>query len=222
MNSEPVRCEKESSNHKDRLYEFDRNETSDGAVILGIDEAGRGPLAGPVVAAAVVLDLTVPIEGVNDSKKLPALKRDRLFDLITGSALGLGVGIASSVEIDSVNILQATFLAMSRAVGNCSAQWDRALVDGNRIVPQFSPDRQKAVVGGDARSASIAAASIVAKVTRDRIMKDVHLLYPEYRFDIHKGYGTDFHRKLIKKLGLCPVHRRSFCAELVLQTTLDL
>lgn len=206
----------------DRLYAFDIGEAEGGRRLVGIDEAGRGPLAGPVVAAAVVLDLRSPVAGVNDSKKCSIRKRERLFAAITDHAVAWATGSASPEEIDRVNILQATFLAMSRAVQSLHLPWDLALVDGNRTIPHLPFDCQKAVVGGDARSASIAAASICAKVTRDRLMNDYHGRYPQYRFNEHKGYGTAWHRECIRNRGICAVHRKSFCRNLILQTTLEL
>lgn len=197
-------------------------EAGAGGPVIGIDEAGRGPLAGPVVAAAVLLDLINPIEGINDSKKLSPKERERLYRIIIESACGWAVGTASSEEIDRLNILQATFTAMYRAVCGLTVAWNRALIDGNRIVPHLPAERQKAVVGGDACSASIAAASILAKVTRDRMMLDFHRRYPEYQFDRHKGYGTALHRDRIGRHGLCAIHRKSFCSAAAVQTTLYL
>jgi ribonuclease HII len=184
-----------------------------GAVRLaGIDEAGRGPLAGPVVAAVVIQDLRgSPIEGVNDSKKLTAARRDSLFDAIINKAEAFGVGVADREEIDAVNILQATFLAMRRALENVDGRYDLLLVDGNQYIAGVPRERQKTIVGGDARSASIAAASIVAKVTRDRMMDGYHERYPQYGFAKHKGYGTKYHIEMIERYGLCEIHRRTFC-----------
>jgi ribonuclease HII len=205
----------------DALYKYDQDVRSgDTLRIIGIDEAGRGPLAGPVVAAAVMLDLKMPIIGINDSKKLPATERETLYRQITATALGWAVGIASHEEVDAVNVLNATFYAMNRAVVQLTTEWDIALVDGNRMIPHIAKDRQKTVVGGDASSASIAAASIVAKVTRDRIMMDYHEQFPEYHFDRHKGYGTKLHTDCIKKIGLSAIHRRTFCHQLIMQTEL--
>lgn len=204
-----------------KLYAFDCEEAGDGAILIGIDEAGRGPLAGPVVAAAVCLDSSRPIEGVNDSKKLTAGQRELLYETIVATASAWAVGSASPEEIDKINILQATFAAMMQAVEGIGVAWDRALVDGNKTVPRIASARQKAVVKGDARSASIAAASIIAKVTRDRIMNDYHRQYPDYGFDVHKGYGTELHRKRIAEFGLCAIHRVSFCGNM-LQTSLCL
>ncbi|MDR2693341.1 MAG: ribonuclease HII [Chitinispirillales bacterium] len=200
------------------LYRYDMEEAARWgrrAKIAGIDEAGRGPLAGPVVAAAVILDLNCPIDGVNDSKKLTAAKRDRLFELITGTAKAYGVGVADQREIDGVNILQATFLAMRRALEGVGGQYDLLLVDGNRHIAGISRERQRTIVGGDALSASIAAASIIAKVTRDRMMDGYHERYPRYDFAKHKGYGTKRHIEMIKMHGLCEIHRKSFCERIV-------
>jgi len=188
------------------------------ARVAGIDEAGRGPLAGPVVAAAVILDLDNPIDGVNDSKKLTAHKRDKLYDMIISSGCAYGVGISTPQEIDGMNILQATFLAMRRAL-EALGGYGLLLVDGNQYIAGISRDIQRPIVGGDAKSASIAAASIVAKVTRDRIMEDYHREYPQYDFAKHKGYGTKYHREMIARHGLSSIHRKTFCGN-VIQTTL--
>ncbi|HUI91836.1 MAG TPA: ribonuclease HII [Chitinivibrionales bacterium] len=205
------------------LYDFDlRIEAGLGCRVAGLDEAGRGPLAGPVVAAAVMLDLGRPIPGVNDSKKLSAKKRDELYGLIIAGAAAWAVGEASVEEIDKHNILQASLLAMKRALDAMSRPWSLALVDGNRGIPDLDNGRQLTVVGGDGKSASIAAASIIAKVTRDRIMASWHGRYPAYEFSLHKGYGTALHRERIRQLGLCEIHRKSFCANLVSQTAMDL
>jgi ribonuclease HII len=207
----------------DALYRFDRMQSGENRTVIGIDEAGRGPLAGPVVAAAVLLDSAIPLEGVDDSKKLSAKERERLYDLIVNTAHGWAIGLASVEEIDRINILQATFAAMFRAVSGLAVAWDMALVDGNRIVPQLPPGKQKAIVAGDASSASIAAASILAKVTRDRAMLEYHRQYPMYEFHRHKGYGTALHLDRIGRHGLCAIHRRTFCSTAaVQQTTLNL
>ena len=197
------------------LYVFDRTfERRHNGRVIGIDEAGRGPLAGPVVAAAVILDLQKPIEGVNDSKKVAPPKRVRLFDVICDSALAWAVGEASHEEIDRYNILQATFLAMKRALDGIRETWTMALIDGNQYIPTIARPLQQPVVKGDGKSASIAAASIIAKVTRDRIMEDYHRLYPGWDFSVHKGYPTERHRRRIEKIGLCDIHRKSFCKHL--------
>ncbi len=177
-------------------------------LIAGVDEAGRGPLAGPVVAAAVILDDRNPIAGLADSKKLSALQRERLFDQICARALCCAVGSASVQEIDALNILQATMLAMQRAVQGLRLTPFKVLVDGNRL-PVLRV-RAEAVVGGDARVAAISAASIVAKVHRDRWCAQLHARYPDYGFADHKGYGTPQHLAALRQRGACPEHRRSF------------
>lgn len=197
------------------LYDFDRQKGSQGIIIAGVDEAGRGPLAGPVVAAAVCLDLENPIDGINDSKKLSPARREILYDLITSRALSWAVGIVSAEEIDRINILRATLKAMKLALDNLSSPWDRALIDGNQMVTSLDVGRQECVVKGDAKSASIAAASICAKVTRDRMMNDYDLSFPGYDFSVHKGYGTDRHRARIVENGLSPIHRKTFCRNCV-------
>jgi len=205
------------------LYQFDENIVQEcKGTIIGIDEAGRGSLAGPVVAAAVCLNLQNPISGVNDSKKVPVQTRELLYEQITGEALGWAVGIASPKEIDSINILQATLLAMHRATEKLECPWTLALVDGNQLIPYVAKEKQRTVIDGDALSASIAAASIIAKVTRDRIMNEYHQLYPVYEFHNNKGYATEHHRNSIVDHGLCKIHRRSFCEVLASQTRLPL
>jgi len=188
------------------------------ASVAGVDEAGRGPLAGPVAAAAVILDLDNPIDGVNDSKKLTAARRGELYDKIISSGCAYGVGISTPREIDDMNILQATFLAMRRAL-EALGGYGLLLVDGNQYIAGIPRGVQRTIVGGDAKSASIAAASIIAKVTRDRIMEDCHNEYPQYNFAKHKGYGTKHHREMIAKHGLSPIHRTSFCGN-IMQPTL--
>ncbi len=176
--------------------------------ICGVDEAGRGPLAGDVYAAAVILPEGVVIEGVNDSKKLSEKKKEYLFDIIKEKALCYGIASASAKEIDEINILQATFLAMKRAVEKLNPKADFAIVDGNRTPDLDIP--LATIIKGDSLSCSIAAASILAKVTRDRVMKEEALKYPEYLFEKHKGYGTKLHIEMIKKYGPCPIHRKTF------------
>ena len=176
--------------------------------VCGIDEAGRGPLAGPVVAAAVILPEDIQLPGVNDSKKITEKKREILFDFVKEHALAYGIGEASETEIDEINILQATFLAMRRAVEALQIPADYALVDGNRI--QGLPVPAETVIGGDGKVLSIAAASIQAKVTRDRYMRDMAAQYPEYGFEKHKGYGTKAHYAAIEQYGICPLHRKTF------------
>ncbi len=176
--------------------------------MAGVDEAGRGPLAGPVIAAAVILDARNPIQGLADSKKLSARQRERLFDLICARALCCAVGSASVQEIDEINILQATMLAMRRAVLGLRLTPSRVLVDGNRL-PVLKM-RSEAIVGGDALVPEISAASIVAKVHRDRWCAQLDAQYPDYGFARHKGYGTVQHLAALRRLGACPEHRRSF------------
>lgn len=176
--------------------------------ICGVDEAGRGPLAGPVCAAAVILPEHLQIPGLNDSKKLSDKKRRDLFPIIKEQAIAYGIAFATVEEIDEINILQATFLAMERAVAQLNGQADFALIDGNRE-PKLDIESM-AVVKGDSRSASIAAASILAKVTRDDYMEELAAQYPQYGFEVHKGYGTKRHYQAIEQFGMCPAHRRSF------------
>ena len=174
----------------------------------GVDEAGRGPLAGPVVAAAVILDPLDPINGLTDSKKLTALRRESLFDEIQARALCCSIALATVEEIDYLNILQATLLAMKRAVEGLRVTPSRALVDGNQL-PRLAIFA-KAIVKGDALVPAISAASILAKVYRDRWCADYHLQYPQYGFASHKGYGTAAHLAALREHGACPQHRRSF------------
>ncbi len=179
-----------------------------GAVICGIDEAGRGPLCGPVCAGAVILPFGLAIEGLNDSKKLSEKKRNFLYQEITQKAVAWSVGTATPEEIDELNILNATFLAMRRAVAALSVSPTLALVDGNRIKGLKIP--AECIVKGDAKSASIAAASIVAKVTRDRIMQALAEEYPQYCLEKHKGYPTKEHYRLIGRYGIAPIYRKTF------------
>ena len=176
--------------------------------IAGVDEAGRGPLAGPVVAAAVIFSSSIDIAGLDDSKKLSAKKRDELFPKIQKSAVAYGVAVVDPKVIDEINILQAARLAMKDAVNQLKPVPDLLLIDGNQEI-ESSLD-QWAIIKGDSKSLSIAAASILAKVTRDRIMDDYHQLYPQYQFNRHKGYGTKLHRTLIQEHGPCPIHRSTF------------
>lgn len=194
------------------LFEYDGEIRRDFPVICGIDEAGRGPLAGDVYAAAVIFDGETVIEGINDSKKLSEKKRELLYDEIVSKAKAYCVASATAEEIDNINILQATFLAMKRAYEGLGVTADLALIDGNR-----TPALQcgmRTVVKGDGLSASIAAASILAKVSRDRYMKELAEKYPEYCFEKHKGYGTKLHCELILKYGPCPIHRKTFLKKL--------
>ena len=176
--------------------------------ICGVDEAGRGPLAGPVYAAAVILPRGLVIEGLNDSKKLTEKRRETLYDVIVEQAVAYGIGSADEKEIDEINILQATFLAMRRAIARLSVRPDLALIDGNRDSDFGVP--AETVIGGDGKSANIAAASILAKVTRDRVMLEYAAQYPQYGFDVHKGYGTKRHYEALREFGPCPIHRQSF------------
>ena len=178
--------------------------------ICGIDEAGRGPLAGPVYAAAVILPEGCEIEGLNDSKKLTEKKREALFDVIKEKALFYGIGTADEKEIDEINILNATFLAMKRAVEALEIKPDLALIDGNREPHIDENIKEVTVIKGDAKSMSIAAASILAKVSRDRFMLEIAKKYPQYEFEKHKGYGTKLHYEKIEEYGISEIHRRSF------------
>ena len=177
--------------------------------VCGVDEAGRGPLAGPVCAAAVILPDGVEIDGLNDSKKLTEKKREKLYDVIIEKALAYSVAFASVEEIEEVNILNATYLAMNRAIEGLLQRPDFALIDGNRV-PKGITVPCETVVKGDAKSCSIAAASVLAKVTRDRLLLEYAEKYPEYGFEAHKGYGTAAHYEAIRKYGVLPIHRMSF------------
>ena len=177
-------------------------------LVAGVDEAGRGPLAGPVVAAAVILDPLKPIEGLADSKILNERKRDSLFDIIKIYALSWSVGMASVEEIDEFNILQATLLAMQRAVNGLAIQPDEALIDGNRLPDLLIP--AQAIIKGDSKVQAISAASILAKVERDKIMVDYHKKYPDFSFHLHKGYGTGQHLNEIEQFGFLAIHRKTF------------
>ena len=177
-------------------------------IVCGIDEAGRGPLAGPVCAAAVILPPDWEPAGLNDSKKLSPAQRDALYDEITQKAIGWSVAYASEAEIDEVNILQATFLAMRRALAGLSTKPDFALVDGNRDPILGIPTRCE--IKGDGRYGCIAAASVLAKVSRDRLMEEMDRVYPQYGFLRHKGYPTKAHYEALAQFGPCPIHRRSF------------
>lgn len=192
------------------MLEYEKELYSKGyEYICGIDEAGRGPLCGPVVAAAVILKKGDKIEGVNDSKKLSEKKREALFEIIKERAIAYSVGIVDEKTIDEINILEATRLAMKKAVEGLKQKPDYALVDAEKKVPIDVP--YMPIIKGDALSESIAAASIIAKVTRDRMIVELDEKYPEYNFAKNKGYGTKEHTEAIKKYGLCDAHRRSFC-----------
>ncbi|HHW08007.1 MAG TPA: ribonuclease HII [Clostridia bacterium] len=196
----------------EELLTWEKKWGSPATLVAGVDEAGRGPLAGPVTAAAVILDVSVPIPGLNDSKQLSPVKRRELAGRIKEKAKAWAVGWASVEEIDRLNIRRASLLAMKRAVAALPVQPSILLIDGNAEIPDLDY-RQQTVVGGDRASASIAAASILAKVTRDAYMEDLHWRYPCYGFDKHKGYPTREHYAAIEKYGLSPVHRKSFRRE---------
>jgi len=183
------------------------------SIVAGTDEAGRGPLAGPVVAAAVILPRGIQIEGLDDSKKLSEKKRDELFDVITERALSYGIGFADHDEIDRINILNASMKAMQRAIEKLDPTPDFVLIDGN--TSRFITQKHLCIVKGDSKSASIAAASILAKVTRDRLMVDYDKLYPEYGFAKHKGYPTKQHIELLKQFGPCEIHRTTFLKKIL-------
>ena len=191
------------------LWLYEKEAFADGfQLVCGVDEAGRGPLAGPVCAAAVILPRDLRIEGLNDSKKLTDKKRRALYDIITANAAAYGIAFADEKEIDEINILQATFRAMARAMEQLTIRPQLALIDGNRAADFGLP--VQTIVGGDGLSASIAAASILAKVTRDRLMEQYAEAYPQYGFEVHKGYGTKRHYAALTEYGPCPIHRMSF------------
>ena len=195
------------------MWEFEHKYAALGYTnICGVDEAGRGPLAGPVCAAAVILPADIEIPGLNDSKKLTDKKRRELFPIICEKAIAYGIAFADHSEIDEINILQATYLAMERAIKQLGVNPDFALIDGNRAKDFGVP--LETVVGGDGRSASIAAASVLAKVTRDDYMLKMAENYPQYGFDIHKGYGTKAHYAALAENGPCPIHRMTFLKKL--------
>lgn len=196
------------------LFEFDVEYRKNGIELLaGVDEAGRGPLAGPVYAAAVILPDDAYIQGLNDSKKLTEKRREELFEVITEKALAYAVAAVDEKRIDEINILNATFEAMNKAVEMLNVQPDYVLIDGNRINGMTIP--HETVVKGDAKSASIAAASILAKVSRDRFITEMSKKYPQYGFENHKGYGTAAHNEAILKYGPCEIHRRTFLKKLL-------
>lgn len=194
--------------------EYENKASSKGyQYICGVDEAGRGPLAGPVCAAAVILPPDTVIEGVNDSKKLSEKKREALFDVIKAEAVSYSVAYADVEEIEALNILNATMLAMKRAIEGLDIQADYAMIDGNRP-PNLAIDSE-CIIKGDAKSMSIACASILAKVSRDRLLYQYAKEYPQYQFDKHKGYGTKAHVEAIKQYGPCPYHRMSFLGKIL-------
>ena len=191
-------------------YEFEKAAVNSGfSCICGVDAAGRGPLAGPVCAAAVILPEGAVIEGLDDSKKLTEKKREKLYDIIKETAVAYSVAYGTLEEIESVNILEATYLAMNRAIEGLNVKPDFALIDGNRV-PRGINIPCETIVKGDSKSMSVAAASVLAKVTRDRLMLEYDKKYPEYNFKKHKGYGTKEHTELIKQYGPCEIHRLSF------------
>ena len=191
-------------------YEFEKAAVNSGfSCICGVDEAGRGPLAGPVCAAAVILPKGAVIKGLDDSKKLTEKKRERLYDIIKQTAVAYSVAYGTLEEIETVNILEATYLAMNRAIEGLTVKPDFALIDGNRV-PRGIKIPCETIVKGDSKSMSVAAASVLAKVTRDRLMLEYDKKYPEYNFKKHKGYGTKEHTELIKQYGPCEIHRLSF------------
>lgn len=196
-------------------YEIEKEYIEKGfQVICGIDEAGRGPLAGPVCAAAVILPFGTEIPGLNDSKKLSEKKREALFPVITEKAVAYGIGFASEQEIDEINILSATFLAMRRAVEALNISPDLLLIDGNQK-PKIGIGEEVTVVKGDMKSVSIAAASVLAKVSRDRYMLEKAREYPQYAFEKHKGYGTKLHYEKIAEFGVSPIHRKTFLKKIL-------
>ncbi|MBE6856240.1 MAG: ribonuclease HII [Ruminococcus sp.] len=197
----------------EELFSYDKELRKKYPVLCGVDEAGRGPLAGDVYAAAVVLSDDVLIEGLNDSKKISEKNRELLFDIIREKADAYCIATASVEEIDRLNILQATMLAMKRAVEGLGLNPDYALVDGNKLPSLECPAQY--VIKGDATSASIAAASVLAKVARDRYMKEIAEKYPEYMFEKHKGYGTKLHTEMLLKYGASDVHRKSFLRKIL-------
>lgn len=197
-----------------KLFDFDKEIKKEGfACICGVDEAGRGPLAGPVVACAIIMREDNIIEEINDSKKLTEKKRGILFDVIKENAIDISIGIADEKLIDEINILNATMSAMNDAISGLSHSFDIALIDGNcnRGIEAFN----RCVIKGDALSYNIAAASIIAKETRDRYMREIASKYPEYGFDVHKGYGTKAHREALLKYGPCEIHRKSFLKKIL-------
>ncbi len=201
-----------------RMNDLKKFDDSYRKIVLGVDEAGRGPLAGPVVAAAVIVtEYFEELSEINDSKRLTEKKREKLYDLIMEKCV-VGIGKADEKEIDEINILNATFLAMRRAIGNISGNtgYDIVLVDGNHRIREYE-GIQEAVVKGDSKSLSIAAASIVAKVTRDRILVEMDKEFPEYRFAKHKGYGTKLHKEILISKGACKYHRKTFLKKIFLE-----
>ncbi len=195
-------------------YSYENNAHNEGyLVVCGVDEAGRGPLAGPVFAGAVILPENYTHEILNDSKKLSEKKRDLVYDDIIRDAVSWSVGMATEQEIDDINILNATFLAMKRAVDGLNIKPDLAFIDGNRYAN--TGVKEITIVKGDSKCMSVAAASIIAKVSRDRFMQDVDKQYPQYQFSKHKGYGTKLHYEMIEQYGISPVHRKTFLKNII-------
>lgn len=195
-------------------YEYEKQALSEGFTsVCGIDEAGRGPLCGPVCAAAVILPIDCEIEGINDSKKISEKKREIIFEVIKEKALAYSVCMVDAKTIDEINILQATFMAMRGAYEGLGVKCDIALIDGNQ--KPGLPCEERTIVKGDAKSISIAAASILAKVSRDRYMREVDGKYPQYQFSKHKGYGTKLHYEMIAEYGICEEHRRTFLKKIL-------
>lgn len=205
---------------RSKLYLFDKIVSEEHGTIIGTDEVGRGPLAGPVVSAAVILDLNSPIKGLDDSKKLTEKKREEIYPLILKQATSVKIALCNNREIDKLNILQASLLSMHKAIEKTTEKWEYVLVDGNKSIPYISQELQETVVKGDGKSASIAAASIVAKVVRDRIMIAFHKKWPQYNWQKNKGYPTQEHREGILTHGITPIHRISFCESFISQTEL--
>ncbi len=190
-------------------WKFEKEAKNEGFnIICGVDEAGRGPLCGDVYAAAVILPFEMQIDGLNDSKKLSEKKREQLYEIIIQEAISYGIGYATPAEIDEINILNASFVAMKRAIDNLKTKPDLALIDGNRI--KGLDIQAKCIIKGDSLSASIAAASIIAKVSRDRVMRQLHIKYPQYNLAQHKGYPTKAHYEAIKQFGINEIYRKSF------------
>ncbi len=196
-------------------YSFEKEKINLGfKTVAGVDEAGRGPLAGPVCAAAVILPVDCVIEGLDDSKKLSEKKREKLYDIIIEKAISYNIQLVDNEVIDDINILNATYLAMTNAVNNLDVKPDFVLIDGNRLPPELKTPSE-AIVKGDSKSMSIAAASILAKVTRDRLMLELASEYPEYEFERHKGYGTKLHCEKLREFGPCKIHRKTFIGKIL-------
>lgn len=196
-------------------YSFEKEKINSGFnTVAGVDEAGRGPLAGPVCAAAVILPIDCEIEGLDDSKKLSEKKREKLYDIIIEKAIAYKIELVNNTVVDDINILNATMLAMTNAVNGLAVKPDFVLIDGNRLPEQLEIPAQD-IVKGDSKSMSIAAASILAKVTRDRLMLSLAKDYPEYEFEKHKGYGTKLHCEKLRLYGPCEIHRKTFIGKIL-------